>query len=148
MKTVAELRKQIEMYRQNMKIAQKFVDLVMKAYDLRKTLLNRAGGNGMGRDYNLLSSCRQGPKILQGDRCQSCLNCAEQHKNLKDEFQQSIWSCEEEIKRIEHSEEMGAWAQKIHKALHGGEVEAACEAHTVSHENEVPAWYMAEEGAK
>ena len=141
MKTVAELKKQIEMYKANMGIAQKFADLVMKAHDLRKTLLNNAGGTGMGRDYNLLSSCRQGPKILQGDRCQSCLNCAEQHRNLKAEFQAGIWSCEEEIKRIEHSEEMSAWAQRTWKALHGG-VEAALEARRVSHENEVPAWYM------
>ena len=147
MKTVAELKKQIEMYKANMGIAQKFADLVMKAHDLRKVLLDRAGGNGMGREYNLLGSCRQGPKVLQGDRCQSCLNCAEQHRNLKAEFQAGIWSCEEQIKSIEHSEGIRAWVEKIHTALHGG-VEAALEARRVSHENEVPAWYMAEEGAK
>jgi len=142
-KTVAELQKQIEMYRQNMGIAQKFVDLVTKAHDLRKVLLDNAGGTGMGLEYNKLSSCRQGPKILQGDRCQSCLNCAEQHKNLKAEFQAGIWSCEEEIKRIEHSQEMSAWAERTWKALHGG-VEAALEARRVSHED-VPAWYMGDD---
>ena len=140
MKTVAELRKKIEMYRQNMGIAQKFVDLVMKAHDLRKLLLDNAGGTGMGREYDRLASCRQGPKILQGDRCQSCRNCAEQHKNLKSEFQSGIWSCEENIKRIEHEEEMGAWAQKMHKALHGGSYDRA-EVRESSHED-VPAWYM------
>ena len=143
-KTVAQYQAIYDKAMETAKLSQKFIDLIMEAHDLQKQLLNNAGGNGVGREYDRLSSCRQGPKAQQGPRCQSCLDCAAMHRSIRDQFVAETENALEGIKEVQKYEEMSAWAQKMHKALHGGSYDRA-EVRESSHED-VPMWYMGGDG--